>query len=600
MSPDTTRKSRTGLFARLLLVACLAGVLWMDGAGRSSRSEESGAAPFRMREVSAAAGLAFLHKPCEIDVRLANLEPHITGLGASVAVCDADGDGHADLFATSSAFESKSALYLNDGTGHFREVAEAAGLAQLSLPGEGAAMGTLWADADNDGDQDMFLYRYGYSALFENQGGARFREIGQAAGVRTWINSNAAAWIDYDRDGLLDLFVTGYFHERVDLWNLADTRIMQSSFEFAQNGGRNRLYRNLGGLRFEETTEAAGIAGTRWTMAVAAADFDADGWSDLYLANDYGPEEFLRNRGDGTFEARADVGLTESSKSGMCVAVGDFENTGELGVFVTNISRRGFLFQGNNLRQNRLSDERRPRFVNLSDAASSVMREVTDCGWAWGAQFGDFDNDGRADLFVANGFISADRESEYWYDMAKVAGGAGDLFEDARNWPAIGTKSLSGYERSRVLWNRGTQRFLEVGEGVGVADLLDGRAVALADLAGRGALDVIVANQGGPLLVYRSEPQGDPSWIQVRPRGSRSNRDAVGARVEVRLEDGSRQTQVVLAGSGFSAQNDFTLHFGLGAGRTQAQVSVVWPSGERQDFGALAARTRHVLVESTP
>jgi hypothetical protein len=335
-------------------------------------------------------------------------------------------------------------------------------------------------------------------------------------------------------------------------------------------------------------------------MAVAAADFDGDGWCDLYLANDYGPEEFLRNRGDGSFEARADVGLSESSKSGMCVAVGDFENSGSLGVFVTNISQRGFLFQGNNLRQNRLGDASRPRFVNLSDAASSVLREVTDCGWAWGAQFGDLDNDGRADLFVANGFISADRESSYWYDMAKVAGGAGDLFEDARNWPPIGTKSLSGYERSRVLWNRGTQRFQEVGLRVGVSDELDGRAVALADLAGRGALDVIVANQGGPLLVYRCEPPDGAGWIQIRARGSRSNRDAVGARVELRLDDGTLQTQVALAGSGFSAQNDLTLHFGLGTGRAVAGVSVVWPDGVRAEFGALAAGRRHVLVESQP
>ncbi|HVS17307.1 MAG TPA: CRTAC1 family protein, partial [Planctomycetota bacterium] len=436
--------------------------------------------------------------------------------------------------------------------------------------------------------------------LFENLGDGRFREIGAAAGVRTWINSNAACWIDYDRDGLLDLFVTGYFDERVDLWDLADTRIMQSSFEFAENGGTNRLYRNLGGLRFEEVGQAAGLQGTRWTMAAAAADFDGDGWVDLYLANDYGPEEFLRNDGDGGFTARGDVGLTESSKSGMCVAVGDFENSGELGVFVTNISRRGFLFQGNNLRQNRLDDARRPRFVNLSDSASSVMREVTDCGWAWGAQFGDLDNDGRADLFVANGFISASRDSEYWYDMAKVAGGAGDLFQDARNWPPIGEKSLSGYEQSRVLWNRGRQRFTEVGKAVGLADTFDGRAVAMADLAGRGALDVVVANQGGPLLIYRSEPAGDPGWIQLRLRGTRSNRDAVGARVEVALDDGSRQAQVVLAGSGFSAQNDLTLHFGLGEGRAVRDVSVVWPSGARQSFGALGGRARHVLEEALP
>lgn len=601
MSAVPPRASRTAILARILLVAGAAATLWLDGTGRSRRGADSDApAPFLLSEVSQASGISFRHVPCKVDPQVNNLEPHITGLGASVAVCDADGDGRPDLFSTSSAFGSPSGLWLNDGKGHFRDVAEQAGLQQLSAPGEGAAMGTVWADADNDGDQDALLYRYGYCELFENLGGARFRPIGEQSGVRTWINSNSACWFDFDRDGLLDLFIGGYFHERVDLWNLADTRIMQSSFEFATNGGRNRLFRNLGGLRFADVSESAGLHSTRWTMAVAAADFDGDGWVDLYLANDYGPEEFLRNQGDGTFRDLQDIGLAESSKSGMSVAVGDFENTGDLGVFVTNISRRGFLFQGNNLRQNRLADPRRPRFVNLSDAASSVMREVTDCGWAWGAQFGDLDNDGRADLFVANGFISADRDSEYWYDMAKVAGGAGDLFQDARNWPPIGSKSLSGYERSRVLWNQGRQRFIEVGEAVGLGDTYDGRAVAMADLAGRGALDVIVANQRGPLLVYRSQPAGDPDWIQFRLRGTRSNRDGIGATVEVVLDDGTRQAQVVLAGSGFSSQSDLTLHFGLGLGRAVADVSVVWPSGTRQSFSGLPARQRHVLEEVLP
>lgn len=601
MSPPPARTSRAGLLARALLVAGVAATIWLDGSGRSQlASDGSEEAPFRLSEVSAASGIDFRHVPCRVSPLLEGLEPHITGLGASVAVCDANGDGHPDLFATSSAFGSASGLWLNDGGGRFTESAAAAGLAQLSAQGEGAAMGTVWADADNDGDQDVFLYRYGYSELFENLGDARFRPIGEQAGVRAWINSNSACWLDYDRDGLLDLFVGGYFHESVDLWQLEDTRIMQSSFEFATNGGTNRLYRNLGGLRFEEVGVAAGLQGTRWTMAAAAADFDSDGWVDLYLANDYGPEEFLRNRGDGSFVAETDVGLAESSKSGMSVAVGDFENSGELGVFVTNISRRGFLFQGNNLRQNRLGDERRPRFVNLSDAASSVMREVTDCGWAWGAQFGDLDNDGRTDLFVANGFISADRDAEYWYDMAKVAGGAGDLFQDATKWPPIGTKSLSGYERSRVLWNKGRQRFVEVGEAVGLEDVYDGRAVAMADLAGRGALDVIVANQRGPLLIYRSRPAGDPDWIQLRLRGTQSNRDAVGAKALVVLDDGTRQSQVVLAGSGFSAQSDMTLHFGLGDSRAIADVSVVWPNGASQSFGALQPRRRHVLEQARP
>jgi hypothetical protein len=265
---------------------------------------------------------------------------------------------------------------------------------------------------------------------------------------------------------------------------------------------------------------------------------------------------------------------------------------------VTNISRRGFLFQGNNLRINRLAE--RGKLYNVSDTASATSRDVTDCGWSWGSQFGDLDNDGLPDLFVANGFISAEEGQEYWYDMAKVAGGAGNLFEDARNWPAIGAKSLSGYERSRVLWNRGKQRFVDVAESAGVDDRFDGRAVALADLAGRGALDVIVANQKGPLLVYRSEPDPGMDWIQMVLRGADGNTSAVGASVELELEDGRRQAQAVLAGSGFSAQNDLALHFGLGRGGRVASVRIRWPSGREQELSGLEVRRRHVIEEPVP
>src|SRR5439155_9458307 len=184
------------------------------------------------------------------------------------------------------------------------------------------------------------------------------------------------------------------------------------------------------------------------------------------------------------------AGLESESKSGMSVSLGDAYNRDRLDVFVTNISERGYLFQNNNLRLNLMGSA--GRFRNVADAA------VADAGWAWGAQFGDLNNDGLNELFVVNGFISADRKSSYWYAMSKIAGANGRLFEDAKSWPAFNNASLSGYEPSRVYLSRGLSGWVDVASSVGVTDEYDGRAVALADLSNRGALDVVVANQNQP------------------------------------------------------------------------------------------------------
>src|SRR6185436_12398436 len=208
------------------------------------------------------------------------------------------------------------------------------------------------------------------------------------------------------------------------------------------------------------------------------------------------------------------AGLESESKSGMAVALGDAFNRGRLDVFVTNISERGYLFQNNNLRLNRILEEK--KFTNVAD------RVVADAGWAWGAQFGDLNNDGANELFVANGFISGDRKSNYWYAMSKIAGANSHLFEDARTWPAFGTLSLSGYERSRVFLNRGVAGWVDVAAAVGATDEYDGRAVALADLSNTGALDVIVANQNQPVVLYRNRPDSANHWISIGLEGVRS------------------------------------------------------------------------------
>ena len=563
-------KVRRAIMAIPFLAAMLLAMRLDRG---TSRAASDAAHPgFALRDETSAAGIHFVHHRPTFDRKIAAIEPHVAALGASVSVADFDGDGKPDLYFTNSQFGAANALYHNRGDGTFEEVGASAGLADLNRAGEGVSMGAVWGDIDNDGREDVLVYRYGYLVLYKNVDGRRFVDITAQAGLRRWMNSNGAIWLDYDRDGLLDLYVTAYFRSDIDLWHLSTTKIMHNSFEFATNGGKNLLFHNLGGGKFEDVTDKMGVGSTRWTLAAASADFNGDGWPDIYIANDYGPEELYLNQGGRRFVLTT-AGLESESKSGMSATLGDAFNRGRLDAFVTNISARGYLFQNNNLRLNQMNES--GRFRNVAEGA------VADAGWAWGAQFGDFNNDGANELFVANGFISADSSRSYWYSMSKIAGANARFFEDASTWPAFGNSSLSGYERSRVYLNRGVAGWIDVAASVGVNDLYDGRGVAVADLWNHGGQDVVVANQNQPAVLYRDYPDSSNHWIGLSLVGTRSNRSAIGA--EVVLETGGlTQRRIVDGGSGFASQNDRRIHFGLGAREWVDRIVIHWPSGTEQ------------------
>lgn len=211
---------------------------------------------------------------------------------------------------------------------------------------------------------------------------------------------------------------------------------------------------------------------------------------------------------------------------------------------------------------------------------------------------GDLDNDGTSELFITNGYVSADTGRSYWYAMSKVAGANSNVFEDTRNWPAVGTASLSGFERSRVLVNRGVQGWVDVAAQVGVTDVYDGRAVAFVDLFNRGVLDVVVANQNQPALVYRNTVAPGSHWIAFQLVGTRSNRSAIGAEVTVEA-GGARRLRIVDGGMGFASQNDRRLHVGLGGGAmTRVDRAVIrWPSGTRQVVEQPAVDRLHLVTE---
>ncbi len=547
---------------------------------------------FYLQEVSHIAGINFVHQGPTLDHKLDPIMPEVASMGAAVSIVDFDRDGWPDIYVTNSAIGSRNALYHNNHDGTFTDVAEQMGVADVNQPGTGVSMGAVWGDYDNDGYEDLFLYKWGKPELFHNDHGRGFSRVTDTAGLPAWVNANTALWFDYDGDGKLDLFIGGYYSEKIDLWHLKNTEIMPESFEYAKNGGRKYLLRNLGDGKFEDVTQQAGIDSHRWALAAAAADLRGTGHLDLFVANDYGVSELYFNEAGRFREVGQQTGVGFAPKSGMNAAFGDIFNRGEYSVYVSNISENGVLIQGNNLWVPKEGTSgNNLKYENL---ARDLGVEVG--GWSFGAQFGDLNNDGNLDLFLTNGYVSLDPNRDYWYDFSKIAGGHTSILSDARNWPAMDGRSLSGYQNKDVWLNDGAGHFVDVAQSVGVTDRHDGRAVALADLWNRGVLDVVVANQRGPLLVYKNTVAPENKWIEFQLQGSSSNRSAIGAEITL-YWNGQRQKQDVSGGSGFCAQNDRRVHFGLGKNPEIQKAVIRWPSGKSQTLSNPSADQLYTLQE---
>jgi len=590
----------------VIFVALLATPAILRRVGPRAASDASGSAVdaqarygFRLTETAQAAGLDFTHRAPTLDPKLGHIMPLVASMGAAVSVADVDADGHPDLYVTTSEEHGLNRLYRNRGDGTFEEIAERVGLAALNAPETGVSMGAVWGDYDNDGFEDVVLFRWGRTELFRNEGGRAFTPVPQA-GLPAWANVNTAVWLDFDRDGRLDVFLGGYYPESVNLWKLADTRMMPESFEYANNGGRKYLYRNLGDGRFAEVSGEVGLSSRRWALAAVAADLDGSGYPDLFIANDYGVSELFLNRGGRFEEVGRASGVGYAPKSGMNASVGDVFNDGRFAIYVSNISEEGILLQGNNLWVPTGEADGVPRYENMARALGVDLG-----GWAFGAQFGDLNNDGLLDLYLVNGYVSASSSDSYWYDYSKVAGGHERVISDAKHWPPLTGRSLAGFQQKKVWVNDGGGRFVDVAPMVGVTDRHDGRAVALADFGGRGMLDVVVANQKGPLLLYRNDVAPGRDWIGVTLEGSCtpertegcSNRSAIGAQVTVHWQ-GQQQVQEVSGGSGFCAQNQRALHFGLGEDASVEKLVIRWPSGHVEEVLRPAVNTVHRIREA--
>ena len=501
----------------------------------------------------------------------------LESVGSGAAWFDYDNDGLLDLLVVNgstvenlkSGGDPMLALYRNNGDGTFADVTARSGLAK-----KGWGMGVCVADYDNNGSEDFYLTAYGPNTLFRNNGDGTFTDVSAKAGVGNKGWNTGCAFGDYDRDGFVDLYVARYVGTPLEKMPKA------SSGSFCQYMGMDTfcgprglqsepdiLYHSNRDGTFTDVTEKAGIRDPGgFGFQPVFADFDDDGWPDIYVANDSTPNFLFWNNHDGTFTEgalEAGVALSEDghAQSGMGVSIGDYNNDGKFGIFVTNFSQ-----DYNTLYQN----TGKRNFFDVTRRAGLVAAQLGDMGW--GAGFVDADNDGWLDIFLANGHIYPGVDQ---YDF--------------------GSRYL---ERKKLYQNQRNGRFREVTDEIGGGLLLEkvARGAAFGDFDNDGNVDVAIINLNDRPTLLRAENSAKNHWISLRLIGTKSNRDSIGARL--RLQAGAvAQTAEVLSGSSFLSHNDFRQHFGLGPETVVAKLEIRWPSGLVEKFEKLAADQFYVITE---
>jgi hypothetical protein len=495
--------------------------------------------------------------------------------GTGVAAFDYDGDGWLDIFqvngTTLAGFpkgeEPTNHLYRNRHDGTFEDVTARAGLAA-----SGWGQGVCAGDYDNDGDQDLFVTYWGQNILYRNRGNGAFDDVTAAAKLHyhgpRW--STSCAFLDYDRDGRLDLVVANY----IDL-DLSTTPLPLSGLCRYKGlavacgppglpGGRNFLYHNSGDGTFEDVSQKSGVAGIKSTYAlgVSTLDFDGDGWTDIYVANDSNPSALYRNNHDGTFTdigVSAGCGLSQDgrSKSGMGIAIGDYDRNGTMDIFKTNFAGDTSTLYSNTGRG----------WCEDRTFASGIGVNTRWLGW--GAGFLDLDNDGWLDLFLVNGHVYPEVDS---------------------------LKSEAAYKQPKVVYrNLGNGRFRDVTAELGppLTTIKASRGAAFADFDNDGDTDVVVNNIHDTLDLFRLDQTATHHWITLKLVGTTSNRSAIGALARVVTGDGE-QRQEVRGGGSYYSQSDLRLQFGLGDAKTIDRVIVRWPNGAEETLSLI-----HILTLPT-
>jgi len=487
--------------------------------------------------------------------------------GTGVAIFDYDNDGWPDIFVvngtTLDALAKGTAaptnhLYHNNRDGTFTDVTAKAGLAHTGW-GQGVCVG----DYDNDGNEDLFVTYYGKNVLYHNDGNGTFTDVSDKAHVAgtggTW--STGCAFLDYDRDGKLDIFVATYVDfdlksapapgERAScMWKGVPVMCGPRGLEW----GKNVLYHNRGDGTFEDVTTKAKIDQTNghYGFSVSTFDFDDDGWPDIYVACDSTPSILYRNNHDGTFNdvaVTAGAAFNEDGKeqAGMGSTIGDYNGDGRLDIFKTNFS-----------------DDTSTLYRNNGDGTFDDVTFAAGLGLytkylGWGTMFLDVDNDGWPDLLLVNGHV----------------------------YPEVDSQHLgSDYREPRILYhNKGNGTFEDISAnaGPGITTAASGRGLAIADLWNDGRISAVISNMSAPPSLLVNQVRSTNHWIAFKTIGTRSNRDGIGAKIRVKAGD-RMLVDEVRSGSSYDSNNDMRVHFGLGSATKLEWVEVRWPSGLTEKF----------------
>jgi len=524
--------------------------------------------PIQFSNITEAAGIRFQHFKGNQGISI-NLEE----FGPGVCVADFDGDGWPDIYFVNArdrydrGINVQNALYRNNGDGSFTDVTDKA-----KVPGTGFGLGCVWGDYDNDGHPDLFITQYGRNVLYHNNGDGTFTDVTDKAGIAgmefgTWFHSGAT-FLDYDRDGKLDLYVGGYVAFGPNAQRYCNLGGVTSSCPpSVYEGSANILYHNNGDGTFTNVTKKAGIyqpAGKN--LAVGAADYDNDGWPDIFVANDGLNAYLYHNEHNGTFKEQGSLtGMAFTGQgrtmAAMCISIGDFNNDGWLDLYISD-------FQGNS--DHLWQNDGHGLFDEVSDHAGITV--PTRAVLSFGGGFFDYDNDGWLDLYITNGHV--------YPEIEQVS-------------PEI------RYRQSDTLFhNDGHGKFTDVSKNSGDALQTShvGRGVAFADFDNDGFMDVVVAsNNGPPFLLHNGGGNGN-HFVCFRLVGTKSNRDAMGARLKL-TAGGITQIREIMGGGSYLSQSDLRAHFGVGSTTKIDKLEIAWPSGAKQSFQDFAADHFYQITE---